>query len=130
MADIHISSVLVTSSVPADIHVSAVTVTAVPTTLEPYQEVTLPSGTWVRTSGPAVTITGGRTFTAPATPDGGALVLTESAGDPLTFTVLPHTIFVARGSTWVAGRYTPLVPAAPSALVVGSGRVNEGTVAP
>lgn len=60
--------------------------------VEPYDLVTMPAGTWTQTSGsPTVTIAS-NTFVAPATPSGTVLVFT-STFDTLTVTVAAHTIF-------------------------------------
>ena len=106
--DIQVSTAYVTSTSPmfGDVEISAAFVSTLPTQLEPYQVVTLPSGVWSYTSGPTVTMSvDGRTFTTPASSTGGSLVITEDAGDTLTFTVLPHTLFVASGSTWVPAQW-------------------------
>jgi hypothetical protein len=126
MADLHISSVTVASGTTssADIHISSVSVATNPTTLEPFDRYVLPTGSWSYTSGPAVTITGGNTFTVPATAAGGTLVLTETGGSTLSFTVLPHTFFLAKSSAWKGAQFfadaPDATPAAPTtAMPVG-----------
>jgi hypothetical protein len=60
---------------------------SVPTIVEPFTAVDLGMGSWVQTSGPAVTVP---QFTAPALPAGAVLHFNASGS---ATTVLPHTFF-------------------------------------
>lgn len=97
MVDIRLSSVRVESASTArqNIRLSSVrVVSSSPTALEPFQRVNLPAGTWSYTSGPPVTIEGGRSFTTPALVDVSTpqVISLRAAGTPTGVTTLANVI--------------------------------------
>lgn len=128
MSTVQVSRLRVEVVAPSTVQVSRVEVVSTPTsstvqvsrvevvsianptttmTVEPFEVVTLPPGTWVQDSGPTVTLSG-LTFIAPvpgvaagAVAGPGLILVFSSGAVSVAVNVLPHTLFVLSGGVWV-----------------------------
>jgi hypothetical protein len=75
----------------------------------PFEAVTLPPGSWSQVAGPAVILSGGNSFIAPATSTGVTLQFNLSTGQTALITVAAHTLFAYSAGQQLP-MYTSLIP--------------------